>query len=322
MDSSFFFILILTTFTRAHTIKNVKIHIDKFSTRNSYVQYDTNYRSLIASQTNAEQEILAKTANNFLTFCQLSQLNNENKCFHSVETLDFTNNNLRTFPSSLTNTWFDSLLSLNLSKNQINNFNDDFHLFKSGLTLTSLDLSSNKLNRIASDTFKQLKSLKSLRLNDNQIAYIDSFAFTDSLSGLTELDLSHNYITDASMEFLIFASLSKLRTLKLGYNQLSTFSDQMILNLYSLETLDLSNNNLKTFDLWSLGKSNTLLTSLDLSFNRILKFETNMVTQAQFLSYQTDLNPQERSSNRIETLNLSGIDFSGSQINQFLSKLF
>ena len=42
----------------------------------------------------------------------------------------------------------------------------------------------------------------------------------------------------------------------------------------------------------------------------------------QFLSYQSDLKPAEKSSNQIETLNLSGIDFSGSYVNQFLAKLF
>ncbi len=318
MDPRLCLIQILAIAVSSQASSLVKIRIDKFSSRNSLVQYDTKYRSLLASQADPEPEILARVANNFLTFCQLSQ----DQCFLSTETLDFSAANLRSFPSSLTNIWFETLHTLNLSSNLINNFNDDFRQFKSRLSLTCLDLTANRLNRIASGTFKQLKSLQSLRLANNRIAHIDSFAFTDALSGLVDLDLSHNYITDTSMEFLIFASLSKLKTLNLGYNQLSTFSDQMILNLYSLQRLDLSNNNLKALDLFSLGRSNTLLTSLDVSFNRNLRFSTSEVDQVQFLSYEADTKPADKSSNRIEALNLSGIDFSGSYVNQFLARLF
>ena len=123
----------------------------------------------------------------------------------------------------------------------------------SRISMTSLDLTSNHLTKIEFNTFKGLRSLRHLKLANNRLDSIDSFTFSEDLLNsreLTELDLSHNYLSDNSMEFLIFANLPKLKNLKLDSNQLKIFSSQLVLNLYSLEKLGLSENNLKVINLF------------------------------------------------------------------------
>ena len=223
-------------------------------------------------------------AENLLEYCR--RFSNKNSrgpsikedCFADIESLDFSANKLAHFPSNLTRTMFKRVKRLNLSNNaiQVLNSQQDFGTMLARTTLETLDLSANQLTSIDEETFKYLSTLKHLNLANNKIKFINLFAFAFDTHHLVELDLGKNFIEDTSMEFLLFSSLAKLTYLNLNENSLTTLSNHLLYNLYSLEYLSLSRNKLKTFDLFSLNKNNEFLRIVDLSFNSNLEIDHNL----------------------------------------------
>lgn len=231
--------------------------------------------------------------------------------------LDLTNNDLQKFPYFLLNNLFSNLKQLNLSNNLIANLSAsrDFSSILCKNNLDYLDLSNNQIALIEDEMFRHLNSLKYLNLSKNQIKYISLFAFSVDSHNLIELDLSHNMITDISLEFLLFSNLVNLKHLNLNYNRLTSLSSHYLYNLYSLERLSIKYNSLKSFDLFYLiNKNNEFLRYIDLSFNLNLKFiELN--------SHDPSLG-QEAFVNNVEELSLAGIDLSSLNLNKFLDILF
>jgi hypothetical protein len=248
-------------------------------------------------------------------------------CFADVENLDLSENRLTEFPMNLTKLIFKNIKCLNVSNNAIKTLlpHKDFTSMLARNTLHTLDLSFNQISTIDEEAFKHLKSLKYLNLANNRIKFINLFAFSADTHHLVELDLSRNLIVDTSMEFLLFSSLTKLIYLNLNQNRLTTLSNHLLYNLYDLQYLSLSRNNLKTFDLFSLNtKNNEYLKELDLSFNFNLKLDYDQTKNVQ----QNEENNEEDDDddaflvNNIKVLNIAGVDLTYSNVNIFLNNLF
>ena len=234
-------------------------------------------------------------------------------CYSSTQSLDFSEINFLKIPVNLINKWFGSeLRQLNVSHNLIGNLSLEF----TSPHLESIDLSFNQIGCIEADSFRSLKSLKFLYLQNNQISSINSFAFSDVTRYLIELNLNNNLLTDNSIEFLLFASLTNLKYLHMNSNRLTTISHHLLSNLYSLEYLSLKENNLITFELFKLNKNNLLLKYLDLSLNRNLKFETEnfeskyLNNELNDAAYSHQVTSDEANSFQLEILNLAETDLS------------
>jgi Leucine-rich repeat (LRR) protein len=243
------------------------------------------------------------------------------ECFFDVETLDFSSNKLTHFPSNLTKQMLKHVKHIDLSSNSIQNLSsqNDFATMLARNTIETLDLSSNYLTSIDEETFKHLRTLKHLNLANNKIKFINLFAFADDTHNLVQLDLSKNLIVDTSMEFLLFSSLTKLKYLNMDHNKLTTLSNHLLYNLYSLEHLSLSRNNLKTFDLFSLTKNNEFLKVIDLSFNFNLKIDHNTSDKLNTVQMDEGSNVY---MNNVEVLDMAGVDLTYANMNTFFNSLF
>ncbi|KAI4877462.1 hypothetical protein NFI96_001773 [Prochilodus magdalenae] len=167
---------------------------------------------------------------------------------------------------------FDSLehlTELDLSMNSISCIND-FNLVQ----LKLLNLSKNSLTSFQSADISQEFELLYLDLRENKIHYFPIFPCRNEI---IYLDLSRNELrslnyTDAEEELQDLSKgpqeLSSLRYLDLSYNQLKAVPLDFFCCMMALETLNISNNCLDTFMVGSEGLLNTLQT-LDLSFNNL-----------------------------------------------------
>jgi len=149
------------------------------------------------------------------------------------------------------------------------------------LNLNLLDLSNNQIQEI-NPNLARLNKLQKLRLNSNQISFIDG-RILSQLEHLEELELRNNKLTSLlddvfpsmgvyvlqELKYLDLSqnklakvpnftpSLQKLRTLVLAYNVLQNVDVLFKGELSSLETLDLSNNKLD-----NIGDEICILTKL------------------------------------------------------------
>lgn len=164
----------------------------------------------------------------------------------------------------------ESLGTLILRNNQINDFNSKDCSF-----LTKLDLSQNIIEDIKD--ILSLPNLNYLNLDSNKISTI----IKDKLNHMKHLSLNHNNITEFNLEF------TNPHSLQLTHNQIKKFkiqSNTINLNISynelvdlefdentALLELDVSNNNLKTFNTQPLSKMSNLIT-FNLSHNKIDEF--------------------------------------------------
>ena len=142
-----------------------------------------------------------------------------------------------------------NLKTLDLSNNpQLSRLNNG--LFRDMVKLETIDLSGNGLKQIdINKLFKYTTCLKSLRLSsnqlDNQSINQASFVSLKIQFELTELDISHNLLSD--MTFI--RNLCKLEQLNLSHNLFTVIYDEAGLNLLgrlmSLKRFNLSHNPLK-----------------------------------------------------------------------------
>ncbi|KAI0407095.1 hypothetical protein F4802DRAFT_555693 [Xylaria palmicola] len=129
--------------------------------------------------------------------------------------------------------------------------------------LQYVDISSNQIKSLSA--FKDLVHLRTLRADDNQITSLDGIKFHDGLQvlrargnmithvdfdgtkmqRLTELDLENNQI----VAFENCEQLTRLSTLNLQKNCLTSFAPSEGKSISSLRFLKLSNNNIGTLDL-------------------------------------------------------------------------
>ncbi|CAB3239379.1 unnamed protein product [Arctia plantaginis] len=128
------------------------------------------------------------------------------------------------------------------------------------LKLMSIDFTSNYIEEIPSYSFYGLPLMK-LDVKGNVIHDISESAFSSLELTLSEINLSENNLTTFPIE--AFAKLRHLRSLRLSWNEMSSFP--IIVRLNNLKTLSLKNNSLKAVDLLSINVPG--LKHLTLSFN-------------------------------------------------------
>lgn len=107
---------------------------------------------------------------------------------------------------------------------------------------TVLDLRFNRISEIPAKTFKKLKNLNTLLLNNNLLTRLVNGTF-DELIKLRYLYLYKNQISE--IESHVFQGLNKLEQLYIHFNDLETLQQGTFSQLPSLERLFLHNNRIK-----------------------------------------------------------------------------
>ena len=116
---------------------------------------------------------------------------------------------------------------------------------KQGLwNLSFLDLSDNAISEVASDTFVNVTSLRTLRLRDNRLSTGAALA---PLYQLEELDFSGNALV-GPLEPKSLPAFPRLRTLILDRNQLSSVRLGALTGLPSLQSLSLRDNQIDVLE--------------------------------------------------------------------------
>lgn len=133
---------------------------------------------------------------------------------------------------------------LDLSSNKLESINESMLTGPGYTTLVSLDLSYNKISKIASTTFSRLRYLESLDLSHNSLVALPDECF--SRSPLGDVDLSNNLILDISMN--VFASKGQGKPINVDLsnnliNRVSRHQEKAVPNILSL---NLSGNRLKS----------------------------------------------------------------------------
>eukprot|EP00057_Strongylocentrotus_purpuratus_P021542 XP_011676016.1 PREDICTED: insulin-like growth factor-binding protein complex acid labile subunit [Strongylocentrotus purpuratus] len=130
---------------------------------------------------------------------------------------------------------------LNFSSNYIHAL---YPFVFSNLTRTRLlDVSDNFIETVEPDFFENMQDIRVLKLKNNKIKYINTNNNCSWKIGLTELDLSFNYLTEVSQ--FTFPGLQKLRFLDLHSNKDLTVVDSLsFMGLKQIETINLSQCNI------------------------------------------------------------------------------
>lgn len=151
-----------------------------------------------------------------------------------------------------------SLVDMNISHNRFETINDTVSIFNH---LRILDASWNMISGLA-DGMSCLTSLTKLNLSHNALVELPSAL--GSCKALNFLDLSHNRILEMNSSM---SQLKNLQILNFSHNNLADCSGKVVAFLSSLESLNISNNNVSKLPaaLYSLGK----LAYLDISHNQI-----------------------------------------------------
>ncbi|XP_059048062.1 uncharacterized protein LOC131843435 [Achroia grisella] len=241
--------------------------------------------------------ILDLSNNNFAKFPA------ELERFSKVEYLDLSGNHLSSpLPAYMPN--LKDLKTLNLSNNNY----DVWVATKQSYTITILDLSKNKINKIDVGAFSEFPRLYFLNLFENRIYDLPSNTFSETKNletlilsrnyfsavpnfqspSLTSLHLSNCQITNLTidsllgMNSLLFIDLSMnqienipdyfashtLQELDLSYNGITSLTDSTFLSLPHLAVLDLRGNDFK--EVWSTSHfaSNEFLREIHVKGNR------------------------------------------------------
>ena len=145
----------------------------------------------------------------------------------NLEQLDLSNNQIGCIDNFMMIQKHSNLVALNLSYNKISSF--DFNLFQ-GTNLKYIDLRGNRPGSLSvqlgdDDTsqkhscvdfnsFKNMKQLKRLYLDDNQIECIINFESIQQHRQLTDLSLSGNHILTSTIDFSKFDESTPMNSLR------------------------------------------------------------------------------------------------------------
>ncbi|CAH1781886.1 unnamed protein product [Owenia fusiformis] len=111
-------------------------------------------------------------------------------------------------------------------------------------SLKTLRLNNNQINALQDKTFIKLKSVEKLRLDFNRIATISTLAF-EGLNKLANLSLSNNKIESIDGE--VFRQITGLKHLDLSHNLIKNVGEQTFTPLGSIQALLLLDNRIESF---------------------------------------------------------------------------
>uniref|UniRef100_A0A5F8GBW9 Peroxidasin like n=1 Tax=Monodelphis domestica TaxID=13616 RepID=A0A5F8GBW9_MONDO len=129
------------------------------------------------------------------------------------------------------------------------------HIPKVSQQTTVLDLRFNRIQEIPTGSFKKLKNLNTLLLNNNQIRKISRNAF-EGLENLLYLYLYKNEIH--TIDAQAFKGLISLEQLYIHFNQIETLQPETFGDLQKLERLFLHNNKLSKIPSGSFSNLDSL----------------------------------------------------------------
>jgi len=160
---------------------------------------------------------------------------------------------------------FTALKLLDLSNNQIKMIKDLEYLDK----ISSLDLSSNLIERFDFNIFKESNDLAALILNNNKLEVIEEKAF-ENINFLIKLNLENNQLYN-QLANNSFSSLTLLEDLNLSNNKFDTIDMRIFQSLTELSELDLSDNYISSIRKEDLKDKLSKLSIVDFSGNPIAK---------------------------------------------------
>ena len=142
--------------------------------------------------------------------------------------------------------------------------------FQNFAQLSSLIVSSRKIEKIEANSFMELSQLIELKLivHSNSLV-MDTNAF-NGLENLERLDISVHLSNDNTfkLEGLSFANFKQLKHVNLGKIALTSISDHLLCEAQGLESIDLNNNNLNSISIYGIQGLNKLK-SVCIIFNEI-----------------------------------------------------
>lgn len=161
--------------------------------------------------------------------------------------------------------------------------NDSFYCIKKLINLKILSLNNNKVKNL--DGIQHLVNLRKLSLKNNNIKDI---ILIGSCNELVFLDLSNNNIKNIDAIYL----LQKLKSLNLSNNKIKLIKKNII-NLTSLENLDVTNNQIEKLEFVSYGSCGLNPITL-----RSLRLTGNLIDQ-------TTLAVLEKTKKEFDEINLN-----------------
>jgi Leucine rich repeat len=163
--------------------------------------------------------------------------------------------------------------------------------FEKAVGMTDLDLSSNKIDKIAPQAFRSLKKLKDLNLEANRIETLEPLVFKD-LTALTYLYLNDNQIDVLKLqEWGLTVGLIRLY---IGGNKLEVITKDTFMGYQKVQKLDLSNNGITKLD------EDALLPMRGLKFVNLSGNKLHILNQ---LKFSSKLNYLYLNSSKIQTIN-------------------
>lgn len=145
--------------------------------------------------------------------------------------------------------------------------------------LEVLFLYRNNIKTIEEDSFKDLQSLRELRLSGNKIESVDD-NLLKGLKNLTEIFLINSRIKTITSE--AFSTNTKLEKIYIERNEIQNLEKNVFKELKELKFLNLSRNEISTIE-FELFQNNRKLEIVDLSHNDIKQIEWATVAILQHL---------------------------------------
>lgn len=210
-------------------------------------------------------------------------------CVGALEVLDLSNNDIIALPDNALS-GLRTLEELHLENNAISTLGDRAFVGLSGLH--TLNLSSNSLVALPPELFQSSRDLHHIYLHNNTLSVLAP-GLLEGLDQLQVLDLSHNQLTSHWVNKDTFSGLIRLIVLNLAHNKLTRIDSKIFHDLYSLQILNLENNEV---DVVAEGAFSELknLHALTLSHNSLIRIESY------HFSGMYSLNQLLLDSNRIE----------------------
>ncbi|KAI5635402.1 leucine rich repeat domain-containing protein [Phthorimaea operculella] len=196
-----------------------------------------------------------------------------------VEVLNISSNNLNELPVTLN--MLPKLKLLDASFNHIKHF--DGNVFNNIQSLTGIKMPNNKLIELRSGSFRDLRDLETIELDNNQIEVIHIKAI-ENLPHLVAVHLSNNRIVD--LPDRVFYNLPKLKIIEMQGNRIQFIAPRAFEALPLVQYMNLSNNQLSTIDSSGLRQLASLEV-LDLSFNRLTQISR---ASFQYMEWLVELN--------------------------------
>ncbi|XP_055371026.1 leucine-rich repeat neuronal protein 3 isoform X2 [Condylostylus longicornis] len=190
--------------------------------------------------------------------------------FKVLEELNIAGNKIYNVPYKLLYELRD-LKCLNLSSNFIKTFNNNNDNILAHISLQTLILNNNKIEKVEINSFNKFEHLQKLDISYNEIYVIEENSF-DNLYNLKSLNLRGNKISLIPSE--LFTNLKLLEKLDISENNVIIIPNGLFRHQYNMQSLFIENTNLNYIGNFISEKHNEINTSV-LKNLKILKITNN-----------------------------------------------